>query len=148
MVAEKRGIALYGVQLSGCYENLFRQNRFFEGVCFLSLADDLCHILVRGSFLDVDRVFGGFEVFHVGSSTANAWQFLRSSYQDEVLVDHINNYAFLSRFPTVKFDTDTSDFDGGHRDNLPRLSPWSKSSFKVSWIFAGLSSLFEPSQPL
>src|SRR5207244_10940784 len=101
-------------------ENLFWQNGFFEGFGLLSLADCLRHIFVRGSLFDIDGVFGGFEVFHVCSSTANAGDLLWPSNYDEVLVDHVNNNAFLSRFPTVDFHADASDFDGWHPDNLPR----------------------------
>src|SRR5437762_3151044 len=103
--------------------------------------------LVRGSFLDINGVFGRFNMFHVCSSTAYARDLLWPGDEDEVLVDHVDYDAFLSRFPTVEFDTDASDFDGGHRDNLPRRLSRSKSSFKVSSISAGLSSLFEPSHP-
>src|SRR5713101_5288804 len=146
MVAEKRCI-LALPDLSGCYENLLRQNDFFEGVGFLSFADGLRHILVRGSFLDINGVFGRFNMFHVCSSTTYTRDLLWPGDEDEVLVDHVDYDASLSRFTTVEFHTDASDFDGGHRNNLPRRPSRSKSSFKVSSISAGLYSLFEPSQP-
>src|SRR6266571_3285927 len=146
-LAQKRWILAFAGYLSGCYENLLRQNGFFEGVGFLSFADGLRHILVRGSFLDVNGVFGSFDMFHVCSSTAYTRDLLWPCDEDEVLVDHVDYDAFLSRFPTVEFHTDASDFDGGHRDNLPRRLSRSKSSFKVSSISAGLSSLFESSHP-
>ncbi len=107
-------------ELSGCHENLFRQNRFFEGFGFLSFADCLRHILIGRALLDIDSVFGRFDVFDVRSSTTHARDLRWPSDKHEVLVDHVDYDAFLSRFPTVKFHADASDFDGGHRDNLPR----------------------------
>src|SRR5260370_34717063 len=132
------------IGLSGCHENLFPQDRFFEGFGFLSFADCLRHILIGGALFDIDSVFGRFDVFDVRSSTTHARYLRWPGAKHEVLVDHVEYDAFLSRFPTVKFHADTSDFDGGHRDNLPRRPAQSKSSFKVSSIFAGVSWLFLP----
>src|SRR5438445_6920271 len=137
MVDEKRRIQVFAGYRSGCHENLLRQNGFFEAVCFLSFAHGLCHILVRGSFLDINGGFGRFNMFHVCSSTAYTRDLLWPCDEDEVLVDHVDYDASLSRFPTVEFHTDASNFDCGHRDNLPRRLSLSKSSFKVSSISAG-----------
>ena len=120
MIVKDIRVSRYRRELSGCHENLFRQDRFFERFGFLSFADSLRYILIGGALLDVDSVFGRFDVFNVRSSTTDARDLRWPSDKHEVLVDHVDYNAFLSRFPTVKFHTDTSDFDRGHRDNLPR----------------------------
>src|SRR5438445_12364542 len=103
MVDEKRRIQVFAGYRSGCHENLLRQNGFFESVGFLSFADGLCHILVRGSFLDIHGVFGRFNMFYVCSSTAYTRDPLWPGAEDGRLVDRVAYGGFLSRLPTVAF---------------------------------------------
>jgi len=75
---------------------------------------------------NVDPAFCGFKVVEVNSSAFDTVQLFWTSDQDEILVNHVYNYAFFSSLSSNNFDTDSADINCWH------------SSFHLP-IFDGLS---------